>query len=172
MPVNCILFTWHCFSSTYPYWVCFIFFGIEKRMELSNLSAPFAGNKKPEGGELVDAPGEEKILRSGDAPEMEEQETEESDSDLDDMALWANAWRVWLSIETTATIPPDMTNNTNIKDVYIPSQAFLSALIQIFPPLYAHIKARFVTQDLQKLSTGKSYKLTCNLYCQLVMFQI
>ena len=104
----------------------------------------------------MDAPGEEKILRSGDVSEREEQEIAESDSDLDDLALWANAWRVWLSIGTTATIPPDMTN-TNIKDVYIPSQAFLSALIQIFPPLYAHIKTRFVTQDLQKLSTGKSY---------------
>ena len=31
-----------------------------------------SGNKKPEGGDL-DAPGEEKILRSGDSPEIEEQ---------------------------------------------------------------------------------------------------
>ena len=77
-----------------------------------------------------------------------------ADSDIDDMALWANAWRVWLSIGTTATIPPDLSGSTTVKDVYIPSQAFLSALIQIFPPLYAHIKTRFVTQDLQKLSTG------------------
>ncbi len=30
-----------------------------------------AGNKKPEGGEL-DAPGEEKMIRSGDTPDMEE----------------------------------------------------------------------------------------------------
>lgn len=82
------------------------------------------------------------------------------------MSLWGNAWRVWLSIGTSATLPPDVSvtgaasgagaANGGVKDVYIPSQAFLSALIQIFPPLYAHIKVRFVTQDLQKLSTGKS----------------
>ena len=62
--------------------------------------------------------------------------------------LWSNAWRVWLSIGTTVTIPPDATY-----DVYVPSQPFLTALIQIFPALYAHIKTRFVAGDLQKLST-------------------
>ena len=71
------------------------------------------------------------------------------DSGIDDAMLWANAWRVWLSIGTAATTPPDTVDKSQI---YIPSQPFLTALIQIFPAVYAHIKPRFVAVDLQKLS--------------------
>lgn len=108
----------------------------------------------------VDAPGEEKISRSGDAEEGRrggslpgDPAPDEGDTlatSPDDKTLWSNAWRVWLSIGTTATIPPETVNTA---DVYIPSQPFLTALIQIFPALYAHIKTRFVASDLQKLST-------------------
>ena len=28
--------------------------------------------------------------------------------DINDMTLWANAWRVWLAIGTSSTIPPEL----------------------------------------------------------------
>jgi hypothetical protein len=36
-------------------------------------------------------------------------------------------------------------------DLYIPSQAFLTALVQIFPALFQHIHANFTNDDLKKL---------------------
>lgn len=36
-------------------------------------------------------------------------------------------------------------------DIYIPSQAFLTALVQIFPALFQHIRGKFTNDDLQKL---------------------
>ncbi|XP_077982841.1 protein MON2 homolog [Glandiceps talaboti] len=67
-------------------------------------------------------------------------------SSVDDIALWSNAWRVWHSIGIQSASPPDSN-----KVQSLPSQAFLTALIQIFPPLFEHIKPRFVSADLQKL---------------------
>ena len=32
---------------------------------------------------------------------------EPDSSSIDDMSLWTNAWKVWLSIATTATMPPE-----------------------------------------------------------------
>lgn len=56
-------------------------------------------------------------------------------------ALWIVAWRVWLSIGLESTTPP----GDNEVDPYIPSQAFLTALIQIFPAVFQHIRNRFET---------------------------
>lgn len=36
-------------------------------------------------------------------------------------------------------------------DIYIPSQAFLTALVQIFPALFQHIRSHFTEEDLRKL---------------------
>lgn len=36
-------------------------------------------------------------------------------------------------------------------EIYIPSQAFLTALVQIFPALFQHIHLRFTEDDLRKL---------------------
>lgn len=36
-------------------------------------------------------------------------------------------------------------------DLYIPSQAFLTALVQIFPALFQHIHTKFTSDDLKKL---------------------
>ena len=94
----------------------------------------------------LSAPTQETILRS----EEDEDETTVDDMEMLDVALWATAWKVWLNIGTMATIPPAANPSA---DMYIPSQPFLTALIQIFPALYEHIKARFVAGDLQKLST-------------------
>ena len=108
----------------------------------------------------LNAPGEETILRTSNADHRDsgtgEEEADENDgpdgedSGMDDMTLWSNAWRVWLGIGTAATTPPESSDRSQL---YIPSQPFLTALIQIFPALYAHIKGRFVASDLQKLST-------------------
>ncbi|XP_021343975.1 protein MON2 homolog isoform X2 [Mizuhopecten yessoensis] len=80
-------------------------------------------------------------------------------SDMDyDPSLWATAWKVWLNIGTNATKPPETTHRS--EKVYVPSQPFLTALIQTFPSLFEHIKTRFVGADLQKLCTVLKSALT------------
>jgi hypothetical protein len=96
---------------------------------------------------LMKPPSEVVISRSEDNSKTLPRTTSE-DSDLD-LALWTAAWKVWLNIGTSATKPP----STGGKMTYVPSQAFLTALVQTFPPLFEHIKSRFVAADLQKLST-------------------
>ena len=83
------------------------------------------------------------------ATAAEQAQLQEKATKIDDVVLWSNAWRVWLCIGTKVTVPPD----TKSSDTYVPSQPFLTALIQIFPPLFEHIKQRFVASDLQKLNT-------------------
>lgn len=94
----------------------------------------------------VPSPSEEVISRSG------EPITQNATSNTEyDLSLWTTAWKVWLNIGTNTTL----VSSSEIKSqkVYIPSQAFLTALVQTFPPLFEHIKTRFVAADLQKLST-------------------
>ena len=76
----------------------------------------------------------------------------------EEAALWSTAWRVWLSIGTAATTPPSPTEDRH--HLYIPSQAFLTSLVMIFPALYQHIKHRFIVADLLKLSTVLQRALT------------
>ncbi|KAK2183610.1 hypothetical protein NP493_305g02026 [Ridgeia piscesae] len=76
----------------------------------------------------------------------------------EEAALWSTAWRVWLSIGTAATTPPAPTEDKS--QLYIPSQAFLTSLVMIFPALYQHIKHRFVVADLLKLSSVLQRALT------------
>uniref|UniRef100_A0A2R5LCA4 Protein MON2 homolog n=2 Tax=Ornithodoros turicata TaxID=34597 RepID=A0A2R5LCA4_9ACAR len=74
-------------------------------------------------------------------------------------ALWANAWRVWYNIGIESTRPPsdstveDARCTNNYALLYIPSQPFLTALVQIFPHLFQHIKERFSASDFHKFST-------------------
>uniref|UniRef100_A0A3P8RC33 Protein MON2 homolog n=1 Tax=Astatotilapia calliptera TaxID=8154 RepID=A0A3P8RC33_ASTCA len=70
------------------------------------------------------------------------------ESALEDSALWWSAWNTWYRMGTDSTRPP--TGPTE-KLSFIPSQPFLTALIQIFPALYQHIKANFSMEDLKKL---------------------
>ncbi|OCT87573.1 protein MON2 homolog isoform X6 [Xenopus laevis] len=67
--------------------------------------------------------------------------------EIEDSALWWAAWNTWYRIGTQSTKPPI----TCDKLTFIPSQPFLTALIQIFPALYQHIKTAFSMDDLQKL---------------------
>lgn len=70
------------------------------------------------------------------------------DSALEDSALWWSAWNTWYRTGTDSTRPP---SDPTEKLTFIPSQPFLTALIQIFPALYQHIKAKFSMEDLKKL---------------------
>ncbi|XP_046407133.1 protein MON2 homolog isoform X3 [Ischnura elegans] len=68
---------------------------------------------------------------------------------MEESDIWGVAWRVWLSIGADSTSPPS--DNDMREELYIPSQAFLTALIQMFPAVFQHIKNRFLAADLQKL---------------------
>ncbi|XP_012277509.1 protein MON2 homolog isoform X2 [Orussus abietinus] len=65
----------------------------------------------------------------------------------DSEALWTVAWRVWLNIGMESTAPPQESET----EPYVPSQAFLSALVYIFPAVFQHIQNKFTASDLQKL---------------------
>nr|KAF6496471.1 MON2-like protein, regulator of endosome-to-Golgi trafficking [Rousettus aegyptiacus] len=67
--------------------------------------------------------------------------------ELEDLNLWWAAWNTWYRIGSESTKPPI----TFDKLTFIPSQPFLTALIQIFPALYQHIKTGFNMDDLEKL---------------------
>ncbi|KAM6137888.1 protein MON2 homolog isoform 1-T1 [Pterocles gutturalis] len=67
--------------------------------------------------------------------------------EIEDLNLWWAAWNSWYRIGSESTRPPI----TCDKLTFIPSQPFLTALIQIFPALYQHIKTGFSMDDLQKL---------------------
>nr|CAD7408196.1 unnamed protein product [Timema cristinae] len=63
--------------------------------------------------------------------------------------IWGVAWKVWLRIGEESTTPTSEVDTRD--DLYIPSQPFLTALIQIFPAVFQHITAKFTPSDLQKL---------------------
>ncbi|XP_072341125.1 protein MON2 homolog isoform X2 [Scyliorhinus torazame] len=67
--------------------------------------------------------------------------------EIEDSALWWAAWNTWYKIGSESTKPP----TTCDKLFFIPSQPFLTALVQIFPALYQHIKTGFSMEDLKKL---------------------
>jgi hypothetical protein len=58
---------------------------------------------------------------------------------------------VWLNVGIESTKIPFNEPEKVTDDLYIPSQAFLTALVQIFPALFQHIHARFTNDDLTKL---------------------
>lgn len=67
--------------------------------------------------------------------------------ELEDLKLWWAAWNTWHRTGSESTEPPSSVDELT----FIPSQPFLTALVQIFPALYQHIKAGFSMADLQKL---------------------
>ncbi|XP_017556660.1 protein MON2 homolog isoform X3 [Pygocentrus nattereri] len=66
----------------------------------------------------------------------------------DDSALWWSAWSTWYRTGIECTRPP---SGGTDKLAFVPSQPFLTALIQIFPALYQHIAGGFSMEDLRKL---------------------
>uniref|UniRef100_T2MA63 Protein MON2 homolog n=1 Tax=Hydra vulgaris TaxID=6087 RepID=T2MA63_HYDVU len=74
-----------------------------------------------------------------------------------ELDLWINAWRVWQNIGTYCMDVSSFVRNSkdssgkiSNKTVY-PSQAFLTALVNIFPPLLGRIYGRFGIGDLERL---------------------
>lgn len=63
-----------------------------------------------------------------------------------EIALWTAAWKIWYKIGTESTKfgKSDKTKipGTSAPYTYIPSQAFLTAMLQIFPPLFRLVKPR------------------------------
>uniref|UniRef100_A0A4W5QVU9 Protein MON2 homolog n=1 Tax=Hucho hucho TaxID=62062 RepID=A0A4W5QVU9_9TELE len=72
------------------------------------------------------------------------------ESALEDAALWWSAWNTWYRTGTDSTRPPSGRTGTD-RPSFVPSQPFLTALVQIFPALYQHIKTGFSMEDLRKL---------------------
>ncbi|XP_077567174.1 protein MON2 homolog isoform X2 [Stigmatopora nigra] len=71
------------------------------------------------------------------------------ESALEDLALWWSAWNTWYRTGTDSTRAPPGGQKEKLS--FIPSQPFLTALVQIFPALYQHIKGNFSMDDLKKL---------------------
>ncbi|XP_035258149.1 protein MON2 homolog isoform X1 [Anguilla anguilla] len=76
----------------------------------------------------------------------------------EDSALWWSAWNTWYRTGTSSTRPPTAAAATATATAgdgpgpaFIPSQPFLTALVQIFPALYQHIRADFSMEELRKL---------------------
>ena len=80
--------------------------------------------------------------------------SENSEADLD---LWINSWRVWQNIGTKSMVPEHFirsTKDANGKEqqqTLYPSQPYLTALVNVFPPLFGRIYVRFGIGDLQRL---------------------
>lgn len=72
--------------------------------------------------------------------------------------IWRASWKVWLNIGLDCWNSSfDSNCNKNASDiqgqnVYIPTQTFLTTLIQLFPFLFEHIKHFFTVNDFAKLS--------------------
>ncbi|XP_056273167.1 protein MON2 homolog isoform X2 [Pseudoliparis swirei] len=88
----------------------------------------------------------ERLTRYNGAELQAPPPTEESA--LEDAALWWSAWNTWYRTGTDSTRAP---SGPTERFSFIPSQPFLTALVQIFPALYQHIKANFSMEDLKKL---------------------
>lgn len=56
------------------------------------------------------------------------------------------AWNIWLNIGIESTKITTQNNETQ-EEFYVPSQAFLTALIQIFPAIFQHIHQRYVAHN-------------------------
>lgn len=70
-----------------------------------------------------------------------------------EVEMWNVAWNIWLNIGLERRSNKDEAANKGDvggTEVYHPSQAFLSALVQIFPALFQHIRQRFSMEDLDQ----------------------
>ncbi|XP_018330358.1 protein MON2 homolog isoform X2 [Agrilus planipennis] len=70
----------------------------------------------------------------------------------EDVNIWNVAWKVWLKIGTDITVP-NITAGDTSDDLYLPSQAFLTALVQIFPSIFQHVSSNFTLDDVKKLGS-------------------
>uniref|UniRef100_A0A4W4GQV5 Protein MON2 homolog n=1 Tax=Electrophorus electricus TaxID=8005 RepID=A0A4W4GQV5_ELEEL len=103
------------------------------------LTAPGPGRPLPRSDSLAERLAQRYSTQPQLPPPGEEQ---------DDSALWWSAWSTWYRTGTECTRPP---SGGGDKLAFVPSQPFLTALIQIFPALYQHIATGFSMDDLRKL---------------------
>lgn len=64
--------------------------------------------------------------------------------------LWDMAWKVWVNIGLGST-KLSVKSNESTDEVYIPNQAFLTALVQIFPAIFQNIYPRLTESDFVNL---------------------
>lgn len=79
----------------------------------------------------------------------------------DDKEIWTTAWKIWVKIGTDITVP--VFENEG-QEEYVPSQAFLTAFIHIFPYVFQHIKNNFTLEDLKQLGTILSNVVSVPFY--------
>ena len=86
-------------------------------------------------------------------PEPAAETKDDGGGSVDEVALWSHAWRVWRSIGTSVTTHVESSSSSSslAQQIYVPSQAFLTALVLTFPALFAHIRSQFVAAELQRL---------------------
>lgn len=87
----------------------------------------------------------------------------------EDREIWAIAWKVWVKIGTEITVPA---LETEIEDFYYPSQTFLTALVQIFPSVFQHIKSNFNLEDLKQLGTVLTNAVSVPVYGETTPYMI
>lgn len=81
---------------------------------------------------------------------------------LEDKEIWAIAWKIWVKIGRDITVP--LIEHESHEDFYLPSQTFLTNLVQIFPNVFQHIKANFNLDDLKQLGTVLSNAVSVPVY--------
>ncbi|XP_034257035.1 protein MON2 homolog [Thrips palmi] len=91
----------------------------------------------------------------------------EDSSISEEAGVWSVAWRVWLGIGTESTAP---SASPSADDAYVPSQAFLTALIQIFPAVFAHVRADFGPDDLERLCVVLQHMVSVPVQADASMF--
>ena len=103
-------------------------------------------------------PAVERIQRSGsdDAEKtVAPADAEAPAAKDDDVQLWLHAFKVWLDVGSVVAKPPaddasPQATSSSALQLYVPAQAFLVALVQIFAPLYSHVRSRFDVDDLRR----------------------
>lgn len=83
----------------------------------------------------------------------------------DDKEMWLIAWKVWLKIGTELAMPL-LENSMNKDDFYLPTQAYLIALVQIFQNIYQHVKNNFSIEDLKQLCKVLTNAVVIPVYAQ------
>jgi len=123
--------------------------------EILNIPTSATDGASLSGGESARSSDELKALFGRrDVPITEEPEPtagmkDDTGGTVDEVALWSHAWRVWRSIGTSVT--NHVESSTTSSAHYVPSQAFLTALVLTFPALFSHIRSQFVAAELQRL---------------------
>lgn len=83
---------------------------------------------------------------------LSKNQNSDNKSVVEDKDIWIVAWKIWVKIGTEITVPL-IENELQQDDFYIPSQTFLTSLVQIFPNVFQHVKNNFTLEDLKQLGT-------------------